>query len=1019
MSIGPPPPQSPGNACRAGFPGYILFLVVWLAFFPCSSLGATTELTGVAAQPVWSDNPMRTPELVVIEEARALVAGMIRSSRGPYRRIRWFCEDGSVLPPRPYACRELGGGRQHAEYSSERERLAELGWAVGTVFAALDFEEFWDAGGGQSRLRQLPIERFLIDTQDGWVMREARYYRGHIQIEDETAAGRLLLLALLEQREWVMENYLLTRETARAVPHGFDTDRSREIRRLAQVIAERAPGFERWRIEVHTNPSFSTAGRIQEWLTGYVLEAEAQPEVITDAQTLISLLVESYDAAGRHARLVETRTRLQRRVALADVARAVAGLEVLEVGMRLGRLGELLAAMRGLVEGDLRPADKLELLDLMPDLELETRLLTAELLAEPDLRRRDYLLAARALVAASYGTGFLSAGERRALDTQLDRTRQADLTLPVYQEVLGSLTLAMGWGAGTLRHSLAEALSRYVVLEPASAGVMDDVLRGSVLLSLADVLQPLYADVAQLSGVRRSIDGRPAPGLIALNPGYSRGRLRIIGESESVPADVVRTDIVLLTQTSAELPPVAGVLTRGEGNLLSHVQLLARNFGIPNIAMGEREAGQLAVHEGAQIEIIAASDGSVLIRPLVADGTATADPAATAANAATAGRPAGSAERMELTVPLPDLSVRSPLPLADLNRTLSGRVVGPKAANLGELNRTFPGRVAPAIALPFGLFADHVGAGNDSPLAQLAQIYARARAGGLTGSELTDALAGVREQIARVTLSERAKSELLPMMEREFGPPGSYGVFIRSDTNVEDLPGFTGAGLSETVPNVRGLEAQLAVVPRVWGSVLSPRAIAWRSDLLTNPADVFASVLLMKSVPADKSGVLVTTDLAGRGEGLTVSTAWGVGGAVAGEAAETIVLLPGGEERLLSEAKAPLRRYLADAGGVGWARAPSGAVLTPQEKAVLRVLASEVTDAYRPMTDPEGRELPWDIEFGFVSGELTLFQIRPLIERGQRRADRAMLEIAGPSAPVAEVVYLEERPVKSGEEQTP
>ena len=43
----------------------------------------------------------------------------------------------------------------------------------------------------------------------------------------------------------------------------------------------------------------------------------------------------------------------------------------------------------------------------------------------------------------------------------------------------------------------------------------------------------------------------------------------------------------------------------------------------------------------------------------------------------------GQGEGMDLTVPLPDLSVRTPLPLSELQRSLSGRVVGPKAANLG------------------------------------------------------------------------------------------------------------------------------------------------------------------------------------------------------------------------------------------------------------------------------------------------------------------------------------------------
>jgi len=350
---------------------------------------------------------------------------------------------------------------------------------------------------------------------------------------------------------------------------------------------------------------------------------------------------------------------------------------------------------------------------------------------------------------------------------------------------------------------------------------------------------------------------------------------------------------------------------------------------------------------------------------------------------------------------------------------LSGRVVGPKAANLGELNRLFPGRVAPAIALPFGIFADHVGAGAESPLGRLAALYAASRRGELEGDSLAAALGEVRQAIATTPLHDDFLAQLLPMMRVQFGAPGSYGVFVRSDTNVEDLPGFTGAGLSETVPNVRGLDAQLLTIPRVWASVLSPRAVAWRSNLLTNPADVFASVLLMKSVAADKSGVLVTTDLAGRGAGLTVSTAWGVGGAVAGEAAATITLLADGDERLISEAKAPFQRYLDDAGGVSWRRAPAGAVLTGAEKQALRGLAREVAAKYESALSADGRALPWDIEFGFVDGELTLFQIRPLIERGQLRADRALLEAIGPASPAAASVRLDLAPQREPSSQQP
>jgi phosphoenolpyruvate synthase/pyruvate phosphate dikinase len=247
------------------------------------------------------------------------------------------------------------------------------------------------------------------------------------------------------------------------------------------------------------------------------------------------------------------------------------------------------------------------------------------------------------------------------------------------------------------------------------------------------------------------------------------------------------------------------------------------------------------------------------------------------------------------------------------------------------------------------------------------------------------------------------------MMEREFGPPGTYGVFVRSDTNAEDLPEFTGAGLNKTVPNVVGLQRQLAAVPEVWSSVYTPRAMAWRARILDNPEAVFASALLMKSVPSEKSGVLVTADLAGGGEGLTVSVSWGVGGAVDNESAASRVLRPDGGSLLLAEAKAPYQRALAPEGGVSWLPAPMGPVLTEAEMAELRRLAAEVVDRYPPARDSAGSVLPWDIEFAFSGGRLWLLQIRPLVQRGRAQADAVVNERV-PGARAAGRVPLDERP---------
>ena len=55
-----------------------------------------------------------------------------------------------------------------------------------------------------------------------------------------------------------------------------------------------------------------------------------------------------------------------------------------------------------------------------------------------------------------------------------------------------------------------------------------------------------------------------------------------------------------------------------------------------------------------------------------------------------------------------DLTMRRFVGLADLRGTDSGRIVGPKAAKLGELARHFPEKVAPGVGIPFGLFREVV-----------------------------------------------------------------------------------------------------------------------------------------------------------------------------------------------------------------------------------------------------------------------------------------------------------------------
>lgn len=915
--------------------------------------------------------PLDQPAPDVLAEGRRIVHEMIVDPRGPYSRIRWFCNDGTTQPPVPYACRERGGGRQHAEYSTKRNRLAELGWSVGTIYASLTIDDLTHSAPRQQRLRQLPLEQYLVDIDNGWVLQSALGYRGRVQVENEQTSGRDLLLQLLADPAWVDANFLLLRESTRVIPHGEDTDLARSIRRAAIELAELEPAAERWRAEIHAKPNAGTAGRLRAWL-----RERPRPAVRELGMQLADDLDLLYGETGRLERITAALSGLRSPAAGSrwrdSVNEALAGAPA----ERIAGVCSALAAARTTVLADLPAAKRLSLLDAMQGLETEVQLTYQELSRSATLTRAALLGVSRALIDCAYGSGLLSASERGSLARHLLLEHDADVALIDYANAVAHLKRAPGWAVGTIRYTFAEALIRYTALDPRAARFSDDMIRSSPMWMLGDTLRILSKDIDTLSGSVVEMAGQTIPSAVALNSGIARGTLRIFETTEDVEAATIdRSDIVVLPETIAELSPVAGILTLGEGNALSHVQLLARNFGIPNVAVDQQTVDILRPLENVAVILIADNDGNVILRPYDENIAAVFEDA-TQKSAAAPG---------QIEVPVPDLRVDRVLPLPEIGRSLSGKVVGPKAANLGELNRLFPGRVAPAVAIPFGIYAKHV---REAGLMLLIrEAFAASAAGTISKVEFDETLADVRKRIAALELSPSVRNELAETMQTAFGDPGTYGVFVRSDTNVEDLPQFTGAGLNETLPNVVGLDRQLAAIPRVWSSVFSPRALAWRSSVLSNPDQIYASVLLMKSVPASKSGVLVTANLFDRNDAaLTASVAWGVGGAVAGEPAASIVIHEDRTETY-SEAKSPYQRRIAESGGVDWVQAPAGPVLSEDEVAALRQLAAEVNEKYAPVSDEYGNRRPWDIEFGFVDGELALFQIRPLVERATQNAN--------------------------------
>ena len=101
-----------------------------------------------------------------------------------------------------------------------------------------------------------------------------------------------------------------------------------------------------------------------------------------------------------------------------------------------------------------------------------------------------------------------------------------------------------------------------------------------------------------------------------------------------------------------------------------------------------------------------------------------------------------------------------------------------------------------------------------------------------------------------------------------------------------------------------------------------------------------------------------------------------------GQAAESLRIdTATGDVKLLAQATATMRRRINPAGGID--KVPvSGAdsILTDAEIQALIELANELPQRFPSIVDAQGNPAPADIEFGFLDGELQLFQIRPFLE---------------------------------------
>jgi hypothetical protein len=476
-----------------------------------------------------------------------------------------------------------------------------------------------------------------------------------------------------------------------------------------------------------------------------------------------------------------------------------------------------------------------------------------------------------------------------------------------------------------------------------------------------------------------------------LNPGLAYGRLRRLEPQDLLSLPVSNRDIVLLTRLPNDLPLVGGSLTEELQTPLAHVDLAARARGTPNAAL-----------LGASTDPRVAPWLDRLVRyEVTADGFSLASASDQEAQAF------WQAHSPAPLIPASDLGF-SGLPAFEMLQFSDAVRVGTKAANLGEL-RSLLGEQAPdGFAVPFSAYDTYMKRNQISSGACAAAIERclvgrnaercdAARQGcersavsgdsfGLYVAKLTAdaersadsvlreaALALARDLIAHGTLDP----DFAALIDARVGEVfGDAQVRLRSSSNVEDLPGFSGAGLYESVSAYASGERRASERIRdVWASTFNWPAFEERRFWNVDESAVRMGVAVSRAYDGEAvNGVLITRNF---------SQPSALGSYVNAQAGEIEVTNP--ENGALPEV---FTIVPAPDGGVQVVRerfaslSPATALLSDAEVAALSDAAERCRGRFADLYGMPVTDFALDLEFKLVSAERKLIvkQARPYLE---------------------------------------
>ncbi len=321
---------------------------------------------------------------------------------------------------------------------------------------------------------------------------------------------------------------------------------------------------------------------------------------------------------------------------------------------------------------------------------------------------------------------------------------------------------------------------------------------------------------------------------LALNTGTAVGRIHIIDKLDDT-VEIGDNEIIVLKELPLTLPPVRGIILAKPSSPLSHINILAKGWNIPNVYI--KDADKLFREYNSFVYKLDANLTDYSLRRASTDDLR---------------------EKFispDQQIPPVDLKTTKITGLGEMRKRDSIRF-GSKSSNLGEMiNRRIPGISIPdGFTVPFYWYDKFMKEnGFNKIMDELSEDLDFIHNPRYRRQKLEE----YRNTIQKGRFDPELRAAIIAKWKTQLG---GKPVFIRSSSNSEDLPNFSGAGLYSSVFNVIEEEKLIEGVKRVWASLWKFEAYDARVRSYVSQQDVYMAALIQVGVDMEKGGVMITKD---------------------------------------------------------------------------------------------------------------------------------------------------------------